>query len=70
MEKLNNKCTSYTDAESIFLNNLSCTKLMELQKEFCDNDINELEILKSLNTLKNRKTPGMDGLPTTFYRFF
>ena len=69
-EKLNNKCTSYTDADSIFLNDLSCTKLTELQKDFCDNDISESEILKSLKALKNGKTPGTDGLPTTFYKFF
>jgi exonuclease III len=69
-EKLNTKSTSYTDAESILFNNQSGTKLTELQKEFCDNDINESEILKSLKALKNGKTPGTDGLPPDFYKFF
>ncbi len=32
--------------------------------------INESEILKSIRNLSNRKTPGSDGLPAKFYKYF
>ncbi len=40
------------------------------KKEYCDQEIIESEILKSIKTLKNGKTPGTDGLPPDFYKFF
>ncbi len=45
-------------------------KLFDEQKEYCDQPISESEILKSIKTLTNGKTPGSDGLPTNFYNIF
>ena len=36
----------------------------------CDQEINENECKKALLELKNNKTPGCDGLPVEFYKFF
>ena len=53
-----------------FLECKNIPKLDEKQKEICDRKIDETEILKSLKYLHNGKTPGTDGLPTDFYKFF
>ncbi len=45
-------------------------KLNMEQKEFCDKHINEAEILISIKKLCSSKTPGSDGLPAHFYKFF
>ncbi len=45
-------------------------KLTNDEKETCDKPITESEILKSIKHLSSGKTPGSDGLPADFYRFF
>lgn len=45
-------------------------KLNENNKDYCDQDITEYEIGKSLAELSNNKTPGSDGLSVEFYKFF
>ncbi len=45
-------------------------KLTSEQKEACDKPINESEILKSIKKITIGKTPGSDGLPSDFYKFF
>jgi len=69
-EKLIPNSTTYADSESTFFNQPNCPRLTKVQKNFCDNELNESEILKSLKALKNGKTPGTDGLPPDFYKFF
>jgi hypothetical protein len=45
-------------------------RLTDEQKEACDMSITESEILKSIKALSSGKTPGSDGLPADFYKFF
>jgi len=69
-EKLNHKDKAYMNSINNLFEGIQCPKLSETQKNFCDNSINETEILKNLKLLKNGKTPGTDGLPPEFYKFF
>ena len=69
-EKLSENEDAYHKATELFHNNIECPKLSENQKHFCDNNINETEVLTNLKNLKNGKTPGTDGLPPEFYKFF
>ena len=39
-------------------------------KKICDADITIEECGKALQKLSNNKSPGCDGLPTEFYKFF
>jgi exonuclease III len=68
-EKLNNFDSSYQENLDLFLEN-NMPKLNEDQKHFCDKAISESEILKSIKLLANGKTPGSDGLPADWYKFF
>ena len=45
-------------------------KLNESQKSQCEGLMTESELLKSIKTFKNGKTPGTDGLTAEFYKFF
>ncbi len=45
-------------------------KLSDNEKEACDSNILEAEILASLKLLQNGKSTGSDGLTTEFYNFF
>ncbi len=45
-------------------------KLTNQEKDTCDQDITQNEILTSLKQLQNDKTPGTDGLPSDFYKYF
>ena len=65
----NDKDINYRQAESYFLEN-EVPKLSHDKKMFCDQDIHENECKKALSELKNNKTPGCDGLPVEFYKFF
>ena len=56
--------------EEGFLNSTSLPKLNENQKSQCEGLMTESELLKSIKTLKNGKTPGTDGLTAEFYKFF
>jgi hypothetical protein len=69
-EKLSSNTQSYIDSEDIFFNNIDHPVLNLIQHNYCENDLNETEILRSLKELKNGKTPGTDGLPVEFYKFF
>lgn len=44
--------------------------LDSVQKDMCDKEITEREITESIKELKNGRTPGSDGLPSEFYKFF
>ncbi len=69
-EKLNWNDDSYKESLNDFLINNNTKKLTNQEKDTCDQDITENEILTSLNQLCNGKTPGTDGLPPDFYKFF
>ena len=57
------------DTENPFLN-AEHPMLEEEEKRFCDRSITIDECLKSLKELPNNKSPGSDGLPADFYKFF
>ncbi len=41
-----------------------------MQKQSCEGNISELEIKDAIKHMKNDKSPGTDGFPIEFYRFF
>ncbi len=65
-----NKILHILNHQTIFFNDVNLPALTLEQKEYCDQEIIESEILKSLKILKNGKNPGTDGLPPDFYKFF
>ena len=69
-EKLDSNSSSYIESEKTFFDNNEHPKLTPIQNKFCENDLNETEILTSLKNLNNGKTPGTDGFPCDFYKFF
>jgi exonuclease III len=69
-EKLNKHEKTYKESCKIFSNIKNNPIISETQKQYCDNKINEQEILSNLKKLHNGKTPGSDGLPSDFYKFF
>ena len=44
--------------------------MSETQKQFCDTEITEDELLKTLKTFSKNKSPGLDGLTAEFYKTF
>ncbi len=69
-EKLNSSNENYKNSLNDFLINNNILKLSNSEKELCDQQIAEKEILNSLKQLHNGKTPGTDGLPPDFYKYF
>ena len=45
-------------------------KLNDKDKHFCDTRLSDTDYLQSLKELPNNKSPGSDGLPIEFYKFF
>lgn len=56
-------------SENFFLNN-DIPQLANNQQLLCDKEIDIEECGVALYKLKNNKTPGSDGLPAEFYKFF
>ena len=56
------------DSESAFTENI--TPLDDIDKLMCEGKVSAEECLKALNDFKNEKSPGTDGLPAEFYKFF
>ncbi len=69
-EELNERDHNYKNSLNEFLLNNGIPKLSIEQKETCDKPISESEIFKSIRNLSSGKTPGSDGQPTDFYKFF
>ena len=46
------------------------TSLDETDKLSYEGQVSEEECLKALHDFKNEKSPGTDGLPAEFYKFF
>ena len=53
-----------------FFTNASIPKLTESQKQFCDTDLTEEELLKTLKSFSKNKSPGLDGITAEFYLKF
>jgi exonuclease III len=53
-----------------FTNNSSIPKISDTDKIFCESELTEAEVLKSLKEPKNGKSPGSDGLSAEWYKFF
>ena len=53
-----------------FISSNSIPKLNDAQKQLCEVEISEAEMLKSIKALKSGKSPGTDGLTSEFYKFF
>ena len=69
-ETLYSEPADSTDAfDQAFLSNGGNT-LTQNEQGSCDGLITEGECLAALKKLKNRKTPGIDGLPAEFYKMF
>ena len=49
---------------------LTCPKLNDQEKKFCDSLPTIHECTDAVNNLKNNKSPGLDGLPGEFYKCF
>ena len=59
----------HDDSVSQFLIQVRPT-LSEQQQLLCEGNITETECLSALKSLKNGKTPGIDGFQAEFYKFF
>jgi hypothetical protein len=54
----------------IFFMDENIPKISEDDNKYCDSNISIEEIGQALKDLKNGKTPGSDGFPPDFYKFF
>ena len=68
-EKLDTGSENYQNSLSEFMH-CDIPKLSSELKQDCEKEITEKELLNSLKELKNGKTPGTDGFPPEFYKFF
>ncbi|GFR99073.1 reverse transcriptase [Elysia marginata] len=55
---------------SLFSKNIIFPQLKEEEKIKCDEELSEQEISFALKTMKNRSSPGPDGIPVEFYKMF
>ena len=53
-----------------FLNKHNVVPLDNASKMYCEGLIKESEALKVIKNMKNNKSPGTDGFPVEFYKFF
>ena len=60
----------YKEASAFFCEENEHPVLNDFDKILCDADITEKEILSSLKLLNNGRSPGSDGIPADFYKFF
>ena len=51
-------------------NNLNIPKVNNIDYNVLEGKIESYELSKTLKNMKNNKTPGIDGLPAEFYKFF
>lgn len=56
--------------EKEFLSRQIRTKVMEEDKQMCENNITETEMQNAIKQMQNRKSPGIDGLPCEFHKHF
>ena len=65
-----NNINDKTFKNSPFFNPENVTALTEEERKACEGLVNEEECTNALKDFSNNKTPGTDGLPAEFYRFF
>ena len=53
-----------------YLNNINVKTLSEHMKQICDQELTTHDFSKAVKDLPNNKTPGPDGIPVEFYKFF
>ena len=53
-----------------FFQNPNIPLLNSIQKDFCDKDLTTNELLKTLQSFKKNKSPGLDGLSAEFFLKF
>ena len=64
-------CFEQTDSVKTFLDNILIeNKLNDEDRHICDETITYEEIAKAIKDLPNNKSPGTDGFPIEFYKFF
>ena len=68
--KDNNMNAYWNENFQKFTQNLNIPKLSDDQQSYCEGDLTYQECLKALNSFKNNKSPGNDGLTTEFYKTF
>ena len=69
-EHIDTSAHEYKNVLQEFMHQLEVPQLSEEDKMKCEEGLTESELLKSIKELKNKKTPGTDGLPPEFYKFF
>ena len=62
--------STFSENAEIFTRNDAIPKVTDDQKELCELELTEVELLKSLKTQTNGSSPGSDGLPAEFYKLF
>lgn len=55
---------------SIFFNSENITTLTDEERTSCEGQVTENECYEAVKNFESRKTPGTDGFPAEFYRFF
>jgi exonuclease III len=65
----NSELRKRDQSKALFLGD-DIPKISQEERDICDGDITIEEIGKALKELKNGKTPGTDGFPPDFYKFF
>ena len=68
--KDNNMSAYWNENFQKFTQNLNIPKLSDDQQSYCEGDLTYQECLKALNSFKNNKYPGNDGLTAEFYKTF
>ena len=63
-----NDSVEASDSIEAFLNRLNIPKLSEEQRQSCEGRISTEECRTIIETLKNNKSPGNDGLSIEFYK--
>ena len=65
-----NKSSNTSEDCKSFLNEVSVPKLNYEDAMICEGDLNELELLKTLKSMQNNKSPGNDRLTKEFHETF
>ena len=61
---------SASQAEDEIFENLDIPKISDQNKQICEEEFSESEILKSVKAMKSGKSPGTCGLTSEWYKFF